>query len=136
MTDERELGILDYIILDHIRQYKAFDDYAMARRLHCSRLFLLERLERLLSEGYVTQEGEAFDLTPYGASAWVPLDLYHEAAQATEPDAFPLTQVRSVGSGAVGPASRGGADHGGRPDRIFLDGALHPTARLVGSIGP
>ena len=95
MTDERELGILDYIILDHIRQYKAFDDYAMARRLHCSRLFLLERLERLLSEGYVTQEGDAFDLTPYGASAWVPLDLYHEAAQATEPDVFPLTQYEA-----------------------------------------
>lgn len=84
MTDERELGILDYIILDHIERYSVFDDYAMARRLHCSRLFLLERLERLLSEGYVTQEADAFALTQDGASAWVPLDLYHEAVRAPE----------------------------------------------------
>lgn len=84
MAIERELNMLDYIILDQIRRSQVFDDYAMARQLHCSRLFLLERLEQLLSEGYVTQEADTFALTQYGSSAWVPLNLYREAVRAPE----------------------------------------------------
>ena len=81
---ERGWSILDYIILDQIKRRQVFDDHAMARQLHCSRLFLLERLERLLSEGYVTQEADAFALTQRGSSAWMPLSLYHEAVQVRE----------------------------------------------------
>lgn len=84
MAIERELSMLDYIILDQIRRHQVFDDYAMAHRLHCSRLFLLERLEQLLSEGYVAQEADTLALTQHGLSAWVPLSLYHEAVQAPE----------------------------------------------------
>lgn len=92
---ERELTMPDYIILDQIRRFGTFDDYAMSYQFHCSRLFLLERLKWLVLKGYCIQEEGGFALTEAGRSAWMPLSLYHEAEQAPKnaPSEFCWTEL-------------------------------------------
>ena len=46
-------NLLDLLILDMIALHGAMDDFTLSRRLHCPRSFLLDRLEQLLTEGYL-----------------------------------------------------------------------------------
>ena len=81
MGTDSELQMIDYLLLDHVRSSGVVNDYLLSRQLHCPRTFLLNRLERLLAEGYLTQEAGVFALTDQGLTAWMPLDYFRLEAQ-------------------------------------------------------
>lgn len=88
-------NLLDLLILDMIALHGAMDDFTLSRRLHCPLSFLLDRLEQLLTEGYLIPTPEGLRLSETGKSARVPLAFYRASAErpaAAAPDAFDWTQ--------------------------------------------
>lgn len=84
MGTDSELQLIDYLLLDQVKSSGIVNDHLLSGQLHCPRTFLLNRLERLLAEGYLTQEAGTFALTDQGLMAWMPLDYFCLAAQPQE----------------------------------------------------
>lgn len=77
------LSYIDNLILDDIRHSGTLRDMELARHLRCPRIFLMDRLERLMLDGYIQAGPERrYALTEKGTEAWIPLDPSPEPAEA------------------------------------------------------
>ena len=71
--DKDELDAVEYFILDVIHRCGNIDDLAAAKQLRCPRSFLLSKLERLWSDGYLLRTEEGYALSDLGREARIPL---------------------------------------------------------------
>lgn len=70
------MDVVGYLILDAIQQNGDVDDFALAGQLHCTRSFLLSKLEYLWSEDYLIHTPEGYQLSEKGREARIPLTIF------------------------------------------------------------
>ncbi len=81
------MQLIDHLILDSIYLYGTIHDFSLAGRLRCSRTFLLERLERLLSQRYLLlKEDGGFSLSEKGQAERIPFEAFQLENSQSEPE--------------------------------------------------
>ena len=78
---ENRLDYIDNMILNAIKENPSFDDIKLSSLLHCPRILLLSRLEKLIKYGYILYDGKNFSLTEDGKDELIPLS-FTDSSQA------------------------------------------------------
>ncbi len=88
--------MIDYLILDSVHQYGTIHDFSLAGQLHCSRTFLLERMEQLLLRRYLlSREDGSYSLSELGLAERIPFEAFQldNSRSEREPDHFDWTEL-------------------------------------------
>lgn len=73
--NDYQLDYIDHLLLNQIVSFGSVNDVVLAKKMHCSRSYLLDHLKQLLFHQYILWEDEHLSLSDKGLHSIITLDI-------------------------------------------------------------